>query len=70
MKTIILLFAASFIISSCTKTTYCATCTEAVSGYTPDDYCAEEESVDVYINELYTAGAAANQNWSCSKYSQ
>ena len=50
--------------SSCEKQQYCASCYESISGYQATDYCNTSESVDVYIDELYSE---SSQDWSCTK---
>jgi len=52
------------VFSSCQKKQYCASCYESISAYQATDYCNASESVDVYIDELYST---ASQDWSCTK---
>ena len=51
------------VFSSCQKKQYCASCYEAISGYQATDYCGDSESVDVYIDELYSG----DLDWYCTK---
>ncbi len=53
-----------FAAGSCQKVNSCAHCTEITSGYTPEDFCGPEVSVDTYIEELE---GTDGQNWSCEK---
>ena len=55
------------VFSSCEKKQYCASCYESNSGYQATDFCSDSESVDAYIDELYSTGSAAGQNWDCTK---
>ncbi|MDA1009785.1 MAG: hypothetical protein O3C42_04445 [Bacteroidetes bacterium] len=52
------------VFSSCEKKQYCASCYESYSGYQATDYCSTSESVDVYIDELYST---PDQDWYCTK---
>ena len=52
------------VFSSCEKKQYCASCYESISGYQATDYCNTSESVDVYIDELYST---TGQDWYCTK---
>ena len=68
---ITLFVTAAIFLNSCDKLTqYCAACTEANTGYSPADFCGTETQVDLYISELKSAGSAAGQSWSCSKYQE
>ena len=53
--------------SSCEKQQYCASCYESISGYQATDYCNTSESVDDYIDGLYSE---SSQDWSCTKTAQ
>jgi len=66
---IALFVTAAITLTSCDKLTqYCAECTESNSGYSPTDFCGTESQVDLYISELKSAGSAAGQSWTCTKY--
>jgi hypothetical protein len=64
----LILFVTLIGLSGCKKSTTCATCTEAKSGYTPEDYCSDPASVDLYIDKLKEEGAKVGQSWSCTKH--
>ena len=55
---------AGLFFTSCVKKQYCASCYESISGYQAVDFCNESESVDTYIDELYSV---STQDWYCTK---
>jgi hypothetical protein len=65
IKNIIFLSTVLIILSSCEKKQYCASCYESDSGYQAVDFCSDSESVDVYIDELYSNNLG--QDWYCTK---
>ncbi|NOT38775.1 MAG: hypothetical protein HOP11_15485 [Saprospiraceae bacterium] len=66
-----MIISIATINSSCSKTTYCARCTEITTGASSADFCNEDEGeVEFYISELKRLGMQFGFTYNCSIYTR
>ena len=74
MKKIIAICGAILLLTSCTKEelnkTYCAYCTELITGSSNTSYCGNSSEVDAYIENMESNDPASSGVWSCYKEEQ